>query len=152
VKHPPDIHTNGSCSGSSTPSTISPGENTSLEDELSNVSFFIICFGAVSYCTMCELCCACDFGKCICASLQVIRCHAHSSSFVLFAHSAQYRCLIGLQCVRLINIMNCLEILLRFGIGRNIRLFLTDETRIFHHFSQKWLIREICIYGMYRSH
>ncbi|XP_021927776.1 leucine-rich repeat and calponin homology domain-containing protein 1 isoform X3 [Zootermopsis nevadensis] len=35
VKHPPDIHTNGNCSGASTPSTISPGENTNLEDELS---------------------------------------------------------------------------------------------------------------------
>jgi len=69
---------------------------------------------------MCELCCACDFGKNVCASLQVIGCHAHSSSFVLFAHSAQYRCLIGWQCVCLINIMNCLGILLRFGVGRNI--------------------------------
>jgi hypothetical protein len=37
VKHPPDIHTNGTCSGASTPSTISPGENRSLEDELSKV-------------------------------------------------------------------------------------------------------------------
>ncbi|XP_069692233.1 leucine-rich repeat and calponin homology domain-containing protein isoform X2 [Periplaneta americana] len=35
VKHPPDIQTNGSCSGASTPSTISPGDNTNLEDELS---------------------------------------------------------------------------------------------------------------------
>ncbi|PNF42804.1 hypothetical protein B7P43_G13605 [Cryptotermes secundus] len=34
VKHPPDIRANGSCSGASTPSTISPGENTILEDEL----------------------------------------------------------------------------------------------------------------------
>lgn len=45
VKHPPDIHTNGNCSGASTPSTISPGENTNLEDELSKVSFFTICCG-----------------------------------------------------------------------------------------------------------
>ncbi|KAJ9594845.1 hypothetical protein L9F63_013882, partial [Diploptera punctata] len=34
VKHPPDIQTNGSCSGTSTPSTISPGESTNIEDEL----------------------------------------------------------------------------------------------------------------------
>jgi hypothetical protein len=40
VKHPPDLHTNGSFSSVSTPSTISPGENTSLEDELSKVSIY----------------------------------------------------------------------------------------------------------------
>ncbi|PSN32796.1 hypothetical protein C0J52_20402 [Blattella germanica] len=35
VKHPPDIQTNGSYSGASTPSTISPGDGTNIEDELS---------------------------------------------------------------------------------------------------------------------
>lgn len=98
MKRPPDIHTNGSCSGSSTPSTISPGENTSLEDELSKVSFCIVCFGVVN-------------------SVQCVRCVVHAvleirsvlafrwldalltvHLFLLFAHSAQYKCLIGWQC------------------------------------------------------
>jgi hypothetical protein len=50
VKHPPDIRTNGSCSGASTPSTISPGENTNLEDELSKVGLQIFCFGNNGHC------------------------------------------------------------------------------------------------------
>jgi len=34
---PHEVGVNGSCSGTSTPSTISPGEHTSLEDELGKV-------------------------------------------------------------------------------------------------------------------
>lgn len=36
---PHEVGVNGSCSGTSTPSTISPGEHTSLEDELGKVGF-----------------------------------------------------------------------------------------------------------------
>lgn len=37
---PHETTVNGVCSGNSTPSTISPGENASLEDELGKVLFF----------------------------------------------------------------------------------------------------------------